>query len=124
MAHDEPPHPELRCLQIQLLLSLVDKEFKPILYKKKQKLTLILNIYFLDSKVKLMHSLVISIFMYACESWTLTFVTICIYCFTDPIVSSLTIKYVETRKSVHRTWMPPPNAIQKKGLYVTVTGIP
>ena len=28
-----------------------------------------------------------------------------------------------TRKSVHRTWMPPPNAIQKKGLYVTVTGI-
>ena len=29
-----------------------------------------------------------------------------------------------TRKSVHRTWMPPPNAIQKKGLYVTVTGIP
>ena len=30
----------------------------------------------------------------------------------------------ETRKSVHRTRMPPPNAIQKKGLYVTVTGIP
>ena len=29
-----------------------------------------------------------------------------------------------TRKSVHRTRMPPPNAIQKKGLYVTVTGIP
>ena len=26
-----------------------------------------------------------------------------------------------TRKSVHRTRMPPPNAIQKKGLYVTVT---
>ena len=31
---------------------------------------------------------------------------------------------VVTRKSVHRTRMPPPNAIQKKGLYVTVTGIP
>ena len=30
---------------------------------------------------------------------------------------------VKTRKSVHRTRMPPPNAIQKKGLYVTVTGI-
>ena len=30
----------------------------------------------------------------------------------------------QTRKSVHRTRMPPPNAIQKKGLYVTVTGIP
>ena len=30
----------------------------------------------------------------------------------------------KTRKSVHRTRMPPPNAIQKKGLYVTVTGIP
>ena len=29
-----------------------------------------------------------------------------------------------TRKSVHRTRMPPPNAIQKKGLFVTVTGIP
>ena len=29
-----------------------------------------------------------------------------------------------TRKSVHRTRMPLPNAIQKKGLYVTVTGIP
>ena len=29
-----------------------------------------------------------------------------------------------TRKSVQRTRMPPPNAIQKKGLYVTVTGIP
>ena len=29
-----------------------------------------------------------------------------------------------TRKSDHRTWMPPPNAIQKKGLYVIVTGIP
>ena len=29
-----------------------------------------------------------------------------------------------TRKSVHRTRMPPLNAIQKKGLYVTVTGIP
>ena len=28
------------------------------------------------------------------------------------------------KKSVHRTRMPPPNAIQKKGLYVTVTGIP
>ena len=26
----------------------------------------------------------------------------------------------KTRKSVHRTRMPPPNAIQKKGLYVTV----
>ena len=26
----------------------------------------------LGSKVKLMHSLVISIFLYACESWTLT----------------------------------------------------
>ena len=32
--------------------------------------------------------------------------------------------YYQTRKSVHRTRMPPPNAIQKKGLYVTVTGIP
>ena len=31
---------------------------------------------------------------------------------------------IRTRKSVHRTRMPPPNAIQKKGLYVTVTGIP
>ena len=31
---------------------------------------------------------------------------------------------IKTRKSVHRTRMPPPNAIQKKGLYVTVTGIP
>ena len=30
----------------------------------------------------------------------------------------------QARKSVHRTRMPPPNAIQKKGLYVTVTGIP
>ena len=30
----------------------------------------------------------------------------------------------ETRKSVHRTRMPPPNAIQRKDLYVTVTGIP
>ena len=30
----------------------------------------------------------------------------------------------KTRKSVHRTRMPPPNAIQKKGLYVIVTGIP
>ena len=30
----------------------------------------------------------------------------------------------QTRKSVHRTRMPPPNAIQKKGLYVTATGIP
>ena len=30
----------------------------------------------------------------------------------------------QTRKSVHRTRMPPPNAIQKKGLYVIVTGIP
>ena len=30
----------------------------------------------------------------------------------------------KTRKSVHRTLMPPPNAIQKKGLYVIVTGIP
>ena len=29
-----------------------------------------------------------------------------------------------TRTSVHRTRMPPPNAIQKKGLYVIVTGIP
>ena len=33
-------------------------------------------------------------------------------------------KFCETRKSVHRTRMPPPNATQKKGLYVTVTGIP
>ena len=30
----------------------------------------------------------------------------------------------KTRISVHRTRMPLPNAIQKKGLYVTVTGIP
>ena len=29
-----------------------------------------------------------------------------------------------TRKSVHRTRMPPTSAIQKKGLYATVTGIP
>ena len=29
-----------------------------------------------------------------------------------------------TRKSVLRTRMPPPNAIQKKGLCVTATGIP
>ena len=34
------------------------------------------------------------------------------------------LKSIHTRKSVHRTRMPPPNAIQKKGLYVTVTGIP
>ena len=34
------------------------------------------------------------------------------------------VKIEQTRKSVHRTRMPPPNAIQKKGLYVTVTGIP
>ena len=32
--------------------------------------------------------------------------------------------YKKTRKSVHRTRMPPPNAVQKKGLYVIVTGIP
>ena len=30
----------------------------------------------------------------------------------------------KTRKSVHRTRMPPPNAILKKGLYVFVTAIP
>ena len=40
-------------------------------------------------------------------------------------VSKLSRQFIfMTRKSVHRTRMPPPNAIQKKGLYVTVTGIP
>ena len=34
------------------------------------------------------------------------------------------IDRIKLEKSVHRTRMPPPNAIQKKGLYVTVTGIP
>ena len=33
-------------------------------------------------------------------------------------------KKKKTRKSVHRTRMPVPNAIQKKSLYVIVTGIP
>ena len=40
------------------------------------------------------------------------------------IVNNYSAFQVKTRKSVHRTQMPPPNAIQKKGLYVTVTGIP
>ena len=39
-------------------------------------------------------------------------------------IRHLTINYIETRKSFHRTRMPPPNAIQKRGLYVIVTGIP
>ena len=39
------------------------RELKPILRD---------NNISLGSKVKLMHSLVISIFLYACESWTLT----------------------------------------------------
>ena len=40
------------------------------------------------------------------------------------LCSRILREYNKTRKSVHRTRMPPPNAIQKKGLYVTVTGIP
>ena len=39
-------------------------------------------------------------------------------------ISKIPKTHDETRKSVHRTRMPPPNAIQKKGLYVIVTGIP
>ena len=44
-----------------------------------------------------------------------------LFAFVDPLFLQ---KRKKTRKSVHRTRMPPPNAIQKKGLYVTVTGIP
>ena len=43
---------------------------------------------------------------------------------TKTVCQTVSNEVNRTRKSVHRTRMPPPNAIQKKGLYVTVTGIP
>lgn len=41
----------------------------------------------------------------------------------DLLSQYCTKRKIKTRKRVYRTRMPPPNAIQKKGLHVTVTGI-
>ena len=58
---DEVSKPELLCRIAQATAALT--RLKPIWIDKS---------IFLSSKIRLMHSLVTSIFLYACESWTLT----------------------------------------------------
>ena len=62
--------------EILNLIESVSEVFFPTLAQATAALTKLKPIWrdniSLGSKVKLMHSLVISIFLYACESWTLT----------------------------------------------------